>query len=326
MTRISHDQLMKLALQARFADFVRLFDPTTAAALDLDTGVIFRDTETFTDVPQGDLLKPDIVAEVRTREGDPGIVIVHVEIQRERKPGDFARRMWRYYIALLQREDKPVFPIALLFYLADKGVSWEVYEEMLAGRLIASFQFLQISLPRLAPQAEEYLESGNVLAVALAAIMGQGLRGAARAQLYYRCLQRFLEAEQTQEVNRAAATLLGDVVKTYLTVSAEDRAAIRQQVEEAGGDIMALDITELTWQSRHDLEVAEEVTKEVTKEVTMNTRREDIRMVVESRFGLVSREMSAVINATENEDELNAFFKRALQVQKEDDLLRPTES
>jgi len=312
VTRISHDQLMKQALQERFADFLRLFDPDTAAELDLEAGVTFRNTETFTDLPQGALLIPDIVAEVRTRDGVPKLVIVHVEVQREREEEDFPRRMWRYFISLTLREDKPIIPIALLFYLTEEGVAREVYEETLFGHTIVTFRYLQISLARLAPRAEEYLETGNVLAAALAGIMGRARRGAARARLYYRCLQRLLDAERAGEVNQATMELLGDVVETYLTIGADDRAALRRQVEVEGGDIMALEATELTWRSRVDLDV------------TVRTRREDIRKIVEVRFGRVSPEVDAVIGETEAEEELNALFERALQAQTENDVLRPT--
>jgi len=93
MTRISHDQLMKQVLQERFADFLQLFAPETAAGLDFAAGVTFRNAETFTDLPQGALLVPDLVAEVRTLAGVPELVIIHVEIQREREEEDFPRRM-----------------------------------------------------------------------------------------------------------------------------------------------------------------------------------------------------------------------------------------
>lgn len=101
---------MKQALQDRFADCPAPVRPDTAAALDLDAGVTFRDAETFTDLPQGALLIPDIVAEARTRSGAPRLIIIHVEVQREREDKDFARRMWRYFIALVQRENKPIIP------------------------------------------------------------------------------------------------------------------------------------------------------------------------------------------------------------------------
>jgi hypothetical protein len=310
MTRISHDQLMKQALQERFADFLRLFAPEAADGLDLDAGVTFRNAETFTDLPQGALLVPDIVAEVSTRAGVPELVIIHVEIQREREDEDFPRRMWRYYIALAQRENRPIVPIALLFYPMAEGIAWEVYQETLFGRTIVAFCYLQISLARLAPRAEAYLQSGNVLAAALAGIMGRSLRGAARARLYYGCLRRLLDAEQTGEINPATRALLGDVVETYLAVAAEDRAALQQQLEGEGGEIMALDVTELTFMSRLDLEV------------TLRTRREDIRKVVQARFGRVSPEVKAVIDGTEEEEALNALFDQALAAQTESDLLR----
>jgi hypothetical protein len=57
IARIGHDQLFKPLLQAFFADFLRLFDPETAASLDLST-ISFRDTEAVTDIPQGERRVP----------------------------------------------------------------------------------------------------------------------------------------------------------------------------------------------------------------------------------------------------------------------------
>jgi len=66
----------------------------------------------------------------------------------------------------------------------------------LFGHTIVTFRYVRISLARLAPRAEEYLETGNVLAVALTGIMGRARRGAAQARLYDRCLQRLMDAER----------------------------------------------------------------------------------------------------------------------------------
>ena len=308
MARTSYDQLMKQALQARFADFMRLFDPATAAGLDLDAGVIFRDVETFSDIPQGKLLVADIVAEVRTLSREPKVVVVHVEIQREREAENFPRRMWRYYIALVQREDKPVIPIALLFYGAPEGLARETYEETLFGYTIVTFHYLQISLPRLEPYA--YLRTGNVLAAALAAIMGRGLRGAKRAALHVACLQRLLTAARAREVDPATADLLADVVTTYLPTGIEDRTALRLQLqsEEQGGHTMAVDLSQLTWASRREIEVRQNV----------------IREVVQERFGSVSPDVEAAIErSAETDDALVALLRRAATARTESDLLAP---
>src|SRR5690242_7663288 len=108
-TPMGHDQLCKQLLRAYFTEFLHLFDPQTAARLDLETSE-FRDTEAFTDIPQGERRTADLVVQVRTVEGMPELVLVHVEIQRERE-GHFPWRMWQYYALLRQREGLPVIPI-----------------------------------------------------------------------------------------------------------------------------------------------------------------------------------------------------------------------
>lgn len=79
--RLSYDQLYKDVIKAFFGEFLRLFDPDTAAGIDLST-LTFRDTEVFTDVPQGERRTADIVAEVRTKDGTSELV-GHVEDQAE---------------------------------------------------------------------------------------------------------------------------------------------------------------------------------------------------------------------------------------------------
>ena len=93
-----HDQLFKQLLQAFFADFLRLFDPDTAARLDLDT-ITFVNPEVFTDFPQGERRTADIVVQVQTLDGDTELILIHVEVQRKHEP-DFPWRMWQYYSLL----------------------------------------------------------------------------------------------------------------------------------------------------------------------------------------------------------------------------------
>ncbi len=119
--RIGHDQLFKQVLQGFFPDFLRLFDPPTAAALDLST-VSFRDAEAFTDIPQGERRTADLVAEIQTTEGVDELILVHVEVQRERE-ARFPYRMWEYYSLLRQRENLPVIPIALVLYPGREGIA-----------------------------------------------------------------------------------------------------------------------------------------------------------------------------------------------------------
>jgi len=178
--------------------------------------------------------------------------------------------------------------------------------DQLFGYTIVTFHYLQISLPCLEPYA--YLQTGNVLAAALAAIMGRGLRGARRAALHVACLQRLLTAARAREVDLATADLLADVVTTYLPTNVEDRAALRLQLQEQGGDTMAVDLSQLTWASRREIEV----------------RQEDIRELVQIRFGQVSPDVEAAIDkSADTDDELEALFRRAATARTESDLLAP---
>ena len=68
-----------------------------------------------------------------------------------------------------------------------------------------------------------------------------------------------------------------------------------------------MDATELTW----------------ADQISLRTRREDIRRVIQLRFGRVSPEVDALIAATDTEDGLTALFDRAVVAQNEDELLRP---
>src|SRR2546421_12532373 len=270
MTRIGHDQLFKQVLEAFFPDFLRLFDPETAARLDLTT-VTFRNPEVFIDLPQGERRTADVVAEVRSLEGEPELVIVHVEIQREREP-HFGHRMFQYYVALRQRENKPVIPMALVFYAGRTGLAREEYEETVFGERILTFRYLQISLPLL--RAENYVQAEQVLGAGLASVMRLPGDREAQIRLHLACLRRVYDAERGGAVDAAQAFLLGNLVQSYLPLTDEEREALRVQLSQEGD--VTMDATELTWAGQIDLRSS------------LRTRREDVRRAIQLRFGRVS--------------------------------------
>jgi hypothetical protein len=301
VSRIGHDQLFKQVLEAFFPDFLRLFDPDTAARLDLTT-VTFRNPEVFIDLPQGERRTADVVAEVRSLEGEPELVIVHVEIQREREP-QFSRRMFQYYVALRQRENKPVIPIALVFYAGREGIAREEYEEAVFGEPIMTFRYLQISLPLL--RAEDYVQAEQVLGAGLASVMRLPRDRQAQIRLHLACLRRVHDAERSGQVNAARTFLLVNLVATYLPLTDEEREALRVQLSQEGD--VTMEATELTWADR----------------ISLRARREYVRRAIQLRFGRVSPEVDALVEATETEEGLTALFDRAVVAQTEDELLRP---
>jgi len=304
---IDHDQRFKQVLEAFFADFLRLFAPATAARLDLST-VTFRSPEIFTDIPQGERRTADIVAEARTLQGNPELVLLHAETQRQRRR-DFAYRMWQYYILLRQRENLPVIPIALVFYPARDGITREEYRESVFGETIVTFRYLQISLPRLS--AQDYVQHPVVLGAGLASVMDLPRARAAQIQLHLAALRRVLDAARAGEVNAAQAFLLASLVDTYLPLSIEERAEV-VELEQGGNTTMDVptDAPTLEW------------AQQLFRDNALHRQREDIRRLVRLKFGQVTTEVEAVIDAVRTEEEANSLFDRAFAVQTESGLLQ----
>jgi hypothetical protein len=172
--------------------------------------VTFRNPEVFIDLPQGERRTADVVATVRSLEEEPELVIVHVEIQRDREP-HFGHRMFQFYVALRQRENKPVIPIALVFYTGREDIAREEYEEAVFGESILTFRYLHISLPLL--RAEDYVQAEQVLGAGLASVMR--LPGDRQAQIRLRlaCLRRLHDAERGGgEGAVLVITLIGDPI------------------------------------------------------------------------------------------------------------------
>ena len=97
-----HDQLFKRLLEKFLKDFLELFFPDVAERLDFGT-VQFLDKELPMDFPRGTTREVDVVARLETHQGEPEIVLVHVEVQ-SRPEKDFARRMFEYSALLWLRD------------------------------------------------------------------------------------------------------------------------------------------------------------------------------------------------------------------------------
>jgi len=298
-------------LQEFFEDFLWLFDPQTAAGLDFST-VVFRNAEAFTDLPRGERRTADLVAEVRTLAGEPELILLHVEVQREREAG-FPARMWQYYAVLRQRDGLLVIPIAVVFYLAREAIAMEEYEEGVLGRVYLTFRYLQISLPLLA--AEDYVAAERPLGVALAPLMRLPDTGrAARLSLYLACMRRINQGADSGELNDARAFLLWNMVNTYLPLSDDDRAELQARLTSRGDT--TLETTELTYADR----LLQRGHKEGREEGREEGYRESVRTAIQLRFTSVPAALDQALPAM-SRDELTALLRRVLTVQRVEDLL-----
>ena len=160
---MGHDQLWKEVIWTFFEPFIRLFFPEVASALDFSTARLVEG-EVFTDLPEGNRREPDIVVQVNRTDGEPEIILVHVEVQSERRE-NVPFRIWEYYSLLRLRKKLPVFPIVVFLTPSAGGLVSESYREELFGKRILAFAYEAVGLPDL--PAEAYVDQDDLLAVAL---------------------------------------------------------------------------------------------------------------------------------------------------------------
>jgi hypothetical protein len=114
---MGHDQLFKGLLRRFLKEFLELFFPDFSARLRFES-LEFPDKELFKGFPDGAPREPDLVARIRSREGRPELVMVHIEAQAGPE-SDFGRRRFEYYVLLWLEFGIPIFPVVL--YLKEGG-------------------------------------------------------------------------------------------------------------------------------------------------------------------------------------------------------------
>ena len=283
---MGHDQLFKTLLETFLREFLELFFPEVAARLDF-TSQRPLDKEFFTDLPEGRRREADVVAELRTRDGEPELVLVHVEVQA-RSERDVGRRMYEYYSMLRLRYDVPVFPV-VLFLRGGPPKEAAEYREELFGHEIVRFQYASIGLARLV--AREYVET-SPLGAALSALMRRGRSGA--ALLRANMLKRVIESE----LDEARQFLLVTVIETYFPLRGDELEQFRQVV--ARKEYQKVQDTELTWADKLMLKGL------------IQGKRETLKRLLAVKFGPLPSDVDARIDAVESGQELDQYLDRVL--------------
>jgi hypothetical protein len=269
---LGYDQLFKTILEALLQDFLELFFPEAAARLDFQS-LRFVDKEVFANVPEGEVRQADIVARLETRDGEPELVLVHIEVQWEPK-SDFPRRMFQYYSVLRLHYGIPVFPIALYLRGGPPSPLAE-YRESLFEEELLLFRYHSVALARFS--AEEYVET-NPLGAALAALMSRG-DAPKPARLRLSMLERVAESE----LNEALKYLLVNVIETFFELSEEDAEEYRRMISRK--EDRAVQEMELTWADRL-MEKGREVG-------VLQGKRETLVRLLTAKFGVLPDETKA---------------------------------
>lgn len=298
------DQLFKELLRAFFREFLELFYPDVAAGLDF-ARVTFLDKETFTDLPEGSRREADLVAQVYTIDGTPELILVHTEVQTQRR-SEFPYRMFEYYALLRLRHKLPVFPIVVYLAPGAGGLVEETYKEILFGRELLLFRYGAVGLPDLS--ADDYVEQDNPLAPALSALMRPGATG--------RALRRALSLRQdaVREVDEARRSLLINIIETYLTLDAEEEAEFRRLVAQPEFEEVKQMIT-VYEQRGIEQGIVQGVEQGIAQGVgqgIVRGKRDTLLRQLRRKFGELPESLVARVEAVETEVELDTLLDQVL--------------
>ena len=304
---MGHDQRFKEFLHAFLRDFLRLFFPDVEKQLDFRS-LEFLDPGVFTDRPEGMPREADVVAKLETRNGDPALVLIHVEVQLRPHP-DFGARMHEYYTLLCSCYKLPVLPFALFLRGGKKGLGTQEYVRTLLGRNVNQFRYESVHLARLG--VEEYGGRGGPAGAGLAALMDRSTIGDVerlRASLMRRVVQGELDEERE--------FILIDLIQTYFGFTAQQMTRYRQLVSRK--EFRDVQEVELTWADKllkkgeeRGMEKGLEQGREVG---LLEGKREALLRCLAVKFGALPDRTTSRLRTIESVDELDALLERVVVV------------
>ena len=317
---MGHDQRFKKFLHAFLPEFMKLFYPHVEKRLELGE-FEFLDTEVFTELHDGSRREADVVAKLTSRDGEPELVLIHIEVQA-RMEADVPERMFEYYSLLRARYRLPIFPIAVYLSRGKEGFATEVYREKLFGTDILKFQYESVRLAHL--DAEEYVDKGGPVGAALAALMNRSARSPSRSLESLRVSMMWKVVESA--LDETSQGLLIDLIQTYFPLSEKQQERYDRLV--ARKENRKVQEVELTWAEKLEqkglekgLEEGREKGREEGREEGLLTgKRETLLRLFSAKFGAVSKATTARVEAIDSVDELDALLERVLTATSPEDM------
>ena len=218
---MDHDRNFKELLSAFFVEFLELFLPEIAAALDMGYGVVPLDKEVFTDVTLGEQHEVELVMKAKLRDTE-AFFLVHVENQAKAQ-AEFPKRMFRYFARLTEKYDLPVYPVVIFSYDAPQRPEPHEFRVSFPGRTVLRFDYAVIQLNRL--PWRRFVRQPNPVAAALMAKMRMAERERPRVKL--ECLRLLA----TLRLDPARTKLIGGFIESYLDLSAQEMKQYERELE-----------------------------------------------------------------------------------------------
>ena len=214
-----HDQLFKELLSTFFIEFLELFYPQVASAIEPDS-VRFLPQQYFADLNTGELKIIDLLAEVRLAGQEVGFLI-HIEAQATSKP-DFTSRMFFYFARLHQKYLQRIYPIVIFSFDEPYREEANQYTVEFDDFKVVEFNFKMIQLNRL--NWRDFINQQNPVAAALMSKMR--IEPAERPRVKVECLRLLA----TLKLNPARTRLISGFVDTYLRLNVQEEQVFQETV------------------------------------------------------------------------------------------------
>ena len=303
-----HDQFFKNLLQEFFGDLLRIVVPELAPGLRVDEPT-FLESELFTSFPEGRRRYLDLVARVETLEDEAGVVLVHVEIERQARR-QMGLRLLDYALQLWLAHHLPVVPIVVYLRGGKPDVTREEVQVDVLGQRFHSFGYLAFGLSR--SRATEYLARPEPLAWGLAGLMNRGEMSKARHRLA--CLSPMTRARLSDR----RRFLLVNCVETYVQLDPAAQEEYETLLAEEGHEEVAT--METTWADRLRQEGFEAGVREGIQEGREEGKRDLVLDLLARRFGPLTEGTIKRVNALTSSEELSRLAARVLDAPTLEDL------
>ena len=289
-----HDQLWKDLIQAFPADFVRLAGPDLAARL---LGRIeFEPAEAHSGAQRGKERRLDLIAWVKSREGERALLHVEIELQFRTAT---AARLLAYNRVLALRFGLPVQTIALYLHGGPAGAQVVEHLEESLGFEGNRFRYRSLGLSR--AKAADFLSRPEPLAWVCAALARPPLED--RHALRRQCLLKIATAKGLDDESRFR---LFNGVATYLEL---DGGAAAEYAELRAAEIgPEARMRPITWEEKVEARGIE-LGLERGQERGM---REVLLLQLKQRFPYLSGTSVQRVQAITSTEELGSLAKRLL--------------
>ncbi|MBW4632242.1 MAG: transposase [Iphinoe sp. HA4291-MV1] len=296
--RANYDSPWKDIIEEFFPRFLEFFFPLAYAVIDWEQGYEFLDTELQQLEPDAEIGKRlvDKVAKVWLLNGDEAWVLVHVEVQGQ-YDSEFAQRMYTYNYRLFDRHKKQVISLAVL---ADEEASWRPssYGYSLGGCRV-NLEFPVAKLLDYEAQWETLEQSTNPFSVVVMAhLKTKATHRNPKSRLHWKLslTRRLFE----QGYNREDILGLFRFIDWVMVLPKELAHSFIQEVR--------------SYEEVQKMRYVTSIERLAKEEGIIETNRENVIKILQTRFGVVPEPVVEVINGIEDLSVLQTLFTRAITI------------